>query len=94
MMRQLSLKVLLSVFLLIFSASIGLSAVYECKFYWAAALQSWQVEVLILPQLQVDTRQNKVQILSGAKYKSKVSNQPYEAKVSNSSLTFGGVSAI
>ncbi len=91
MMRRLSLRISLSFIVLMFSASLGLSAVYECKFYNSRPnyhIYVWQPHPITNSKIKVDTKSEIVQILSGTKYITELSKSPYKARVSNEGLTF------
>ncbi len=87
MIRQLSLKVLLSLFAFIFSASVGLSAVYECKFGDGKS-GGWGGYRITNTTIKLDTKSNNAQILSGLYFKSDAALAPYKVTASNSGLTF------
>ena len=76
-MLKLCLNVLISVFVLMFSASVGLSAVYECRFY--AKLTSDLTSGL----MKVDTIKRTVSISSSNAWVSKKSKGPHEITISD-----------
>ena len=82
MMLRLSLKVLLSFLALMFSAGVGFSAVYECRFF--ARTQPDPTSGL----MTIDTTQGTVTIASSNAWISKEEKGPHKVKISDNGSKF------